>query len=261
MTFDEVREEVDVRFFNSLGTVILGFSTVLAGLGCDAGPGAGVSNESITCANVTLGAYKEYLDVVIAIAKTLDDPTQQLPESIMLDWDAGVGNFGEFSTVLGSAPAREMSGQVRPKDACQDGMVKDEVCVVPWEAVVTAGASPVGGLGTMSVISLGDTSPVGTTSTRITIVEREPEVNTSSNCGMTVSVFDMLWHLRTDEMYSFTMDIEVNPDRTSSRTETTTGSIAWGTSVGETATMTLTTVDFSVTCTLDLDSFQLSDCG
>jgi len=247
-----------VRFFNSHGMSILGLSTVLVGFGCS---GAPAGNESIDCANATLGNYKEYLDVVIEIAKTLDDPTHELPASILLDWDTAAGDFGEFSTVLGSVPAREMTGQVRPGDACQDGMVKDEVCVLPWEAEVTAGGSPVGGLGTMSVISLGDTSPVGTTSTRITIVERDPEVSTSSQCGMEVRMFDMLWHLRRDEIYSFTMNIEVNPDRTSSSTDTTMGSVAWGTSVGDTATMTLSTADWSVTCTFDLDTFQLSDCS
>lgn len=89
--------------------------------------------------------------------------------------------------MLGSTLLREMTGQVRPREVCQDGMVKDEVCVFPWEAVVTEGGSPVSGLGTMSA-------------------------------------FDMLWHLRTDELYSFTMDS-------------------------------------SIACTFDLESFQLSDCS
>ena len=249
-----------MRFFNSLRISILVFSTVFAGLGCSDAPSPEDPGGSIDCANATLGDFKEYLDVVIEVAKTLDDPAHELPESITLDWESGAGNFGELSTVLGSAPPREMTGQVRPKDACEDGMVKDEVCVVPWDAVVTVAASPISGLGTMSIVSLGETSP-GRTSTRITIVEREPEVNTSSQCGMTASSFDMLWHLRTDEMYSFTMSIEVNPERTSSGTETTSGSVAWGTSVGDTATMTLTTSSTSRTCAFDLDTFQLSDCS
>jgi hypothetical protein len=61
-------------------------------------------------------------------------------------------------------------------------------------------------------------------------------------------------------MYTFTMNIEVNPDRPSSATEITTGSLAWGTSAGDTATMTLMTAGSSTLCNFDLESFQLSEC-
>ncbi|MBW2630083.1 MAG: hypothetical protein JRE45_21095 [Deltaproteobacteria bacterium] len=231
-----------------------------SGTGGTSGTAGTPAGKLIGCANDALTDFNAYLDPLIEVLKAVENPAYQLPAGITLIWDAGAGGEeGEFTAVLDLTPERELFGTVRPQENCNNGMAKGDVCVFPWSVTLTESLDEVA-YGTMSAIALGVSLPLNTTATRYTIVDREPKVVTGEDCSIVVTLFDMMFHLRIDEMYSLSMGFDIAYSD-GGEPSTMSGSVIWGTSVGETATITFTWDGPMITCSFDLETFEVGSCS
>jgi hypothetical protein len=225
-----------------------------------------VAGDVLTCASDALLDFNAYLDELIEVFKQVDSPGSQ--NDFLIDWEsdpeAGLFNIG--IDLDGGGPERDLSGRVTPKDRCQGGMETDDVCIVKWTVNMRTPSAEEVAYGGISARKFEPTAQNPTGSTRLTIVSFDPPpppppsrtnmvVVHSANCSMEVSLFDMLWRLRTEpaEFYSFSLGFDATTGRDSAR-----GDVIWGTAVGEDATITFNVDGERIVCDFDLDTFRVS---
>jgi hypothetical protein len=238
--------------------------------GCGGGGGDG---DVITCAADALSDFNAYLDPLIEVLKAVEDTSYTIPpeKQIVLNWDTGVEtDYGEFSTDLDvnldGKSESHLSGTVRPKDTCRNGMLKDEVCVFKWNVTREPSSTEVA-YGAMSAVALGVSLPLNTTSTRYTIVSYgEPDVGKvniaigiSPDCAIEVDTFTMMWHLRIPDMYSLQMGLDAEY-RDDTGWNTARGDVIWGSGGSEDATISFTTDSETLQCGFDVETFEVSSC-
>jgi hypothetical protein len=254
-------EDGKFRVLENCGSQLMVCEAGAEGPECVATNGDVRFKEQLQCAQDALFEFNGYLDILIHLLKEVDDPAAyMLPQGIGLNWETGVTNdYGEIGAELDlyqDGKLRSLDGIVRPKENCEDGMQEGDACVFEW-SVVEVGSLAEVALGTMSGVDLGITGPpLNTTATRYTIVDRNPKITYSDACNIEITLFNMMWHLPLDDMYSFAMDFIVAYSAAGD-TSRMTGSIIWGTTTGD-PVVTFTSADETLDCAFDLDTLSFS---
>jgi hypothetical protein len=235
---------------------------LLVAIDCGGSEGDVRFKDQLQCAQDSLFEFNGYLDALLHLLKEVDDPAAYtLPSDIGLNWETGVAaDYGEIVTELdlyGDGELRSLTGIVRPKEDCEGGMQQGDACVFEW-SVVQRGSLEETAFGTMSAVDLGISGPpLNTTATRFTIVDRNPKVTYSDDCNIEITLFDMMWHLPIDDMYSFAMDFTVSYSDGGDTSELS-GSIIWGAGSGEDAVVIFKSTDESIDCAFDLNDLSFS---
>lgn len=254
--------------WNRTALILLVSLVYLAGIACDSNTGdptdpgtaGAIFDETLACTGDCLEDFGAVMDVLIHVLKKVDEPATSLPPGIAFNTDS-VTTF-ESDLHLDTSPGVDgrLRGRVAPPPsdptACSDGMQQGDVCIFRW--VVTEGASGPDTIakGNFSAVDLGITGPpLNTTATRFTIVDSNAVLMASDDCAMTVTAFEMMWHLPMDDLYSFYLDFSVIYS-SGSDLGTMNGSLIAG--GGSEATLTLTSGTRTQDCTVDIRTFEMS---
>jgi hypothetical protein len=178
--------------------------------------------------------------------------------------DLATGAFG-FSLNMDGEWGNEIQflGTISPlEERCGDGMTQGEVCVAEWDMSHTATEAHMGE-GTFSIVHLGMTgAPDNTPSFRVTIVNETPWMTTADGCKLVITAMQLIVHpfgdpQLTSALVSFKMTSEGTSDAVNGDLMYAYDPTAKVQSMSLTGEFTAKGKTTNVSCTVDLDTYEL----
>ena len=216
----------------------------------------GCSGTCVTGFTQMINGFNEILVLLAAGDTASGDPSLNLTTGALgfdMDMDGRSGKEIQFR------------GQINPfTNACKDGMVKGDVCVVEWDMF----RQPTGaraGEGTFSVIGMGNAMhPYSTPSYRVTIARENTWIETDDGCRLDIHMLGVGLHpFGTPQLMSISIEFKMTTggvvDEVSGGMyysyDPTAGAAQTASFIGQ-HKVGGTTTNFS--CTINFDTFALS---
>jgi hypothetical protein len=226
------------------------------------GPDAEAFDLLTGCSGTCVGGFVTMVDGFNEIMKWVASGTDTTIADRSLNLETGA--FGFDADMDGkSGEEIQVRGTISPLSGCDDGMVKGEVCLAEWDMFhIQTGARM--GEGTFSIVGLGNAgAPYSTPSFRVTIVTEEPWMKTVDGCRLDITALQLIVHpLGDPQLMSALVTFKMTSD---GYVDEVTGDLIYGydpsaasQSISMTGQYTVGTTTTDVSCSVDLDTYELS---